>query len=131
MASAAVVCLFATAAFAAPARLLRARFSGDCDGFTIVVTGEGLSQPNPTVSYNITLTPRSGEPMTIVDSSPVTPEKDGKFHKTIHGTWKEFEYTLTEAYTLSGSAILISDLTLLHTTPITFSRATLNCSQGR
>ena len=119
--------LVAAGASADPARLLKVRFSGDCTSFTIVVIGQGLNQPNPTVSYNITLTPRSGEPMTIVDSSPVTPEKDGKFHKTIHGTWKKFEFALTDAFTLSGSAILISDLTLLHTTTITFSRATLNC----
>lgn len=116
-----------TAPSASPARLLTVRFSGDCEGFTIVVTGEGLSQPNPTVSYNITLTPRSGEPVTIVNSSGVTPEKDGKFRKTIHGTWKKFEIMLPDAFTLSGSAILISDLTLLHTTPITFSRTSLNC----
>lgn len=122
---------FVTAASAQPARLLTARFSGNCDGFTIKVTGDGLHQPNPTVSYNIKLTPPSGEPLIIVDSSPVTPEKNGKFHKTVHGTWKKFEFTLTDAFTLSGSAILISDLTLLHTAPVTFSRATLTCSQKR
>ena len=126
-----VLVLVAACASADSARLLKVRFSGDCNSFTIDVTGQGLSQPNPTVSYNITLTPRSGEPMTIVDSSPVTPEKDGKFHKTIHGTWKKFEFTLTDVFTLSGSAILISDLVFLHTTPITFSRARLDCSQSR
>lgn len=124
-----VLLLAPEVASAGPARLLTARFSADCDAFTVVVTGEGLSEPNPTVSYNITLTPRSGKPMTIVDSFPVTPQKDGKFHQTVHGTWKKFEFTLTDAFRLSGSAILISDLTLLNTTPIKFSPATLNCSQ--
>ena len=119
--------LFASAASAEPARLLTARFSGDCDVFTIEVTGDGLHQPNPTVSYNIKLTPRSGEPLFIVDSFVVTPDKDGKFHKTVHGTWEKFEYTLTDSFTLSGSAILISDLRLLHTISITVPRAKLNC----
>lgn len=126
-----VLLLVAAPASAGPARLLTARFSGDCDAFTIVVTGEGLNQPNPTVSYNVTLTPRSGEPMTIVDSVAVMPEKNGKFRKIIHGTWKKFEFTLTDAFTLSGSAILMSDLTPLDLTPITFSQATLSCSQRR
>ena len=118
-------------ASAGPARLLTVRFSGDCDGFTLEVTGEGLNQPNPTVSYNIKLTPHSGEPIIIVDSSPVTPEKDGKFHQTIRGTWKKFEYTLGDNFKLSGSAILVSDLNLLHTIPVTFSRRTLSCSGKR
>jgi hypothetical protein len=129
---AALAFLVGTGASAAPiTRLLTVRFSGDCQAYTIAVTGEGLKQPNPTVSYNIMLTPRSGEPMTIVDSFPVTPEKDGRFHKTIEGTWKKFEFTLTDRYTLSGSALLDSDLTLLHTLAITFSRKNLNCASNR
>lgn len=124
---AALICLVATGASAAPARLLTARFSGGCNTFTITVRGEGVKQPNPIVSYNITLTPRSGEPITIVDSFALTPEKDGRFHKTIEGNWKKFEFTLTDKYTLSGSAILISDLALLHTLAITFTRENLTC----
>ena len=124
----AVAFLAATGASAAPiTRLLTVRFSGDCKAYTIAVTGEGLKQPNPIVSYNITLIPRSGEPMTIVDSFPVTPEKDGRFHKTIEGTWEKFAFTLTDKYRLSGSALLDSDLTLLHTLVITFSPKNLDC----
>ena len=69
---------------------------------TIAVSGQGLTQPNAIVSYNIRLTMPSGESMAIVDSFPVTPEKDGRFHKTVAGTWKTFEFTLTDKYTLSG-----------------------------
>jgi hypothetical protein len=119
----------ATDAFAAPpARLLLARFSGDCKAYTIAVSGEGLKQPNPIVSYNIRLTLPSGESMAIVDSFPVTPEKDGSFRKTIEGTWKTFEFTLTDKYTLSGTALLASDLNLLHTIPLGFSPKSLNCA---
>lgn len=114
-----------------PTRLLSANFSGGCDTYTIAVTGEGLNQPNPVVSYNIRLTPRSGEPMTIVDSFEVTPEKDGSFRKTVHESWKKFEYTLTRKYTLSGVAVLLSDRTPLHTLPLTFSAVKLNCSKRR
>ena len=79
------------------------------------------------VSYNITLTPPSGEPMTITDSFAVTPEKDGSFHKTVRESWKKFEFILTGKYELSGSAILLSDLTLLHTRKMKFARGRLNC----
>ena len=127
----AVLLLVAATASAGPARLLRVHFIGDCDAFTVVVSGEGLNQSSPTVSYNIILTPHSGEPMAIVDSFPVTPKKDGKFHKKVHGTWKTFEFTLTDAFTLSGSAILTSGLTLLHTRSITFSPATLSCKSKK
>jgi hypothetical protein len=122
-----LVSSMATDASAAPARLLTAKFSGGCNQYTITVTGEGLKEPNPIVSYNITLTPPAGEPIAIVDSFPVAPEKDGRFHKTIHGTWKKFEFTLADKYTLSGSAILASNLTLLHTLPIAFWPKNLNC----
>jgi hypothetical protein len=114
-----------------PPRLLTASFSGGCDVYAIAVSGEGLKQPNPVVSYNITLTPRSGEPMTITDSFVVTPEKDGSFQKTIHESWKKFEYTLTRKYALSGVTVLLSDRTPLHTLPLTFSPAKLNCLTGR
>jgi len=70
----------------------------------------------------------SGESMAIVDSFPVTPEKDGTFRKTIEGTWKTFEFTLTDKYTLSGSALLTSNLNLLHTMPLEFSPKNLNCA---
>lgn len=124
-----VVLFFAATTFAAPSktRLLTATFTGDCDAFTVAVTGEGLKQPNPVVSYNITLTPRSGEPMTIVDSFEVTPEKDGTFHKTVTESWKKFEYTPKGKFVLSGSAILTSKLIPLHDLKIRFSRPTLNC----
>lgn len=123
-----LISLMATVASAAPStRMVSARFSAGCRAYTVTVSGEGLNQPNTVVSYNITLTPSSGEPMTVVDSFPVTPGKDGKFHKTIEGTWKQFEFTLTDKYTLSGSAILVSDLTLLHSLVITFSPGTLSC----
>lgn len=122
-----LVLLAATGDSAASARMLTARFSGGCNAYTITVAGDGLTQPNAIVSYNITLIPRSGEPLTIVDSFAVVAENDGKFRKTIQGNWKKFEFTLTDKYTLSGSAILTSDLTLLHTLPISFSRRKLNC----
>lgn len=122
-----LVSSMATDASAPPARLLTAKFSGGCNRYSITVTGEGLKQPNPIVSYNITLTPPAGEPIAIVDSFPVAPDKDGRFHMTIHGTWKKFEFTLTDKYTLSGSTILNSNLNLLHTLPITFSPKNLNC----
>jgi hypothetical protein len=122
-----LVLLVATGDLPASARLLTARFSGGCNAYTITVAGDGLTQLNAIVSYNITLTPRSGETLTIVDSFAVVAESDGRFHKTIHGNWKKFEFTLTDKYTLSGSAILTSDLTLLHTLPISFSRQKLNC----
>lgn len=121
----------ATSAVPSPTRLLSANFSGGCDTYTIAVTGEGLNQPNPVVSYNITLTPRSGEPMTITDSFVITAEKDGSFRKTAHESWKKFEYTLTGKYALSGVAVLLSDRTPLHTLPLTFSPAKLNCAQGK
>lgn len=121
----------AMSAAPSPTRLLTAGFSGGCDAYTIAVTGEGLSQPNPVVSYNITLIPRSGEPMTITDSFVITPERDGSFRKTVHESWKKFEYTLTRKYTLSGVAVLLSDRTPLHTLPLTFSPAKLNCATRR
>lgn len=120
-----------TSAARSPTRLLSASFSGGCDTYTIAVTGKGLNQPNPVVSYNITLTPRSGEPMTITDSFVITAEEDGSFRKTVHESWKKFEYTLTGKYTLSGVAVLLSDRTPLHTLPLTFSPAKLNCAKGR
>lgn len=126
-----LVFLMRTDAFAASPRLLTARFTGGCIGYTIAVTGEGLRESNSIVSYNITLTPPTGEPIAIVDSFPVTPEKDGRFHGTIQGTWKNFEFTLAGKYTLSGSAILASNLTLLHTLPVTFSRKNMNCRPAR
>ena len=128
----AVAILFVTTAVSAappPAQLFTASFSGGCDTYTIAVTGEGLNQPNPVVSYNITLTPRLGEPMTITDSFVITPEKDGSFRKTVHESWKKFEYTLTRKYVLSGVAVLVSDLTPLHTMALTFSPVKLNCFQ--
>jgi hypothetical protein len=100
----------------------------ELQAYTIAVSGEGLKQPNPIVSYNIRLTLPSGESMAIVDSFPVTPEKDGSFRKTIEGTWKTFEFTLTDKYTLSGTALLASDLNLLHTIPLGFSPKSLNCA---
>ena len=121
--------LAATDAFSAPpTRLLLAKFSGDCKAYTIAVSGQGLTQPNAIVSYNIRLTMPSGESMAIVDSFPVTPEKDGRFHKTVAGTWKTFEFTLTDKYTLSGSALLTSNLNLLHTIPLEFSPKNLHCA---
>ena len=127
----AVAILFVTTAVSAapsPTRLIAASFSGGCDTYTIAVTGEGLNQPNPVVSYNITLTPRSGEPMTITDSFVITPEKDGSFRKTVHESWRKFEYTLTRKYTLSGVAVLLSDRTPLHTLPLAFTPGKLNCA---
>ena len=59
------------------------------------------------------------------------PEKDGRFHATIQGTWKKFEFTLMDKYTLSGSAILASNLTLLHTLPIAFSPKNMSCRPTR
>jgi hypothetical protein len=95
------------------------------------VTGEGLNEPNAIVSYNIKLTPRSGgEPMTIVDSFPVTPEKDGSFHKTITESWEKFEFRLTGKYTLSGSALLASNLIPIHDIAIRFPRPKLNCGRS-
>ena len=124
----AAMSLAATCAFAAPTRLLTARFAGDCGSFTIAVTGEGLDEPNPIVSYNITLTPRSGgEPISIVDSFEVTPEKNGSFRKTISASWKKFEFTLADNYNLSGSVLLTSNLNLLHNLTIRFARKKLNC----
>jgi hypothetical protein len=114
-------------AHAAPARFLTATFSGGCDSFTIAVTGEGLQEPNAVVSYNITLTPRSGEPIAVVDSFPVTPAKDGTFRGTIRQSWEKFEYRLTAYYKLSGNVILASNLTPLHTLSISFSPKKLNC----
>ena len=130
---AAVAILFAPIAIAAsatpqPPRLLDARFTGGCDAYTIAVTGEGFNQPNAMVSYNITLTLPSGEAMTITDSFAVLPEKDGSFHQTVHESWKKFEFTLTGKYVLSGSAILLSDLTFLHMRKMKFARTRLNCS---
>jgi hypothetical protein len=127
------ILFFATTVSAAPSptRLLTASFGGGCDTYTIAVTGEGLNQPNPVVSYNITLTPRSGEAMTITDSFVVTPEKDGSFHMTVRESWKKFEYTLTRKYALSGVTVLLSDRTPLHNLPLTFSPKKINCAQGR
>jgi hypothetical protein len=130
VALAGVIFLLATSISAAPARLLTVSFSAGCDEYTITVTGEGLDQPGAVLSYNITLTPPSGEPIAVVESFPVTPEKDGSFHKTVKGTWKHFEYTLTGKYVLSGSAILSSNLIPLHTLPIAFSPAKIDCSQN-
>lgn len=132
--SVALIILFvavATSAGPSPPRLLTATFTGGCDTYTISVTGEGLNQPNPVVSYNIKLTPRFGEPMTIVNSFDVTPENDGSFHKTVTESWKKFEYTLTGKYTLSGVGVLLSDRTPLYTLPLTFSPAKLNCATKR
>ncbi len=131
VALAAVVLLIATGALAAPARLVSATFSCGCKSYTFAVSGEGLDQPYPIVSYNISLTPPSGEPIAIVDSFPVTAEKDGKFHKTIRGSWEKFEFKLKGNYTLSGSAVLASNLIPLHTLNIAFSRPRLNCSRSR
>ena len=122
-----LVFLLTPTAFADSPRLLTATFRGGCNTYTITVTGEGLKQPSATVSYNIMLSPRSGEPIAIVDSFTVTTDPHGRFHKTIHGSWKKFEFTLRDRYMLSGSAILTSDLTLLHTLTISFSRGNLNC----
>jgi hypothetical protein len=116
-------------AHAAPARLLTATFSGGCDSFTIAVTGEGLEEPNAVVSYNITLTPRSGEPIAVVDSFPVVPAKDGTFRGTIRQSWEKFEYRLTAYYKLSGNVILASNLTPLHTLTMSFSPKKLNCHE--
>ena len=126
-----LIVVITTSAAPSPTRLLTASFTGGCDTYTISVAGEGLNQPNPVVSYNITLTPRSGEPMTITDSFVIAPEKDGSFHKAVHVPWKKFEYRLTRKYTLSGVAVLLSDRTPLHTLPLTFSSAKLNCATGR
>jgi hypothetical protein len=111
----------------APARLLSAKFSGRCDAFTFTVSGEALHESHLIVSYNIMLTPRSGDPIAIVDSFPVAPEADGRFHGTVDGTWKKFEFTLSNRYTLSGSAILTSDNGVLHTLAIQFPKKKLTC----
>ena len=116
---------------AEPTRILTANFAGGCDSFTISVTGDGLNQPNPVVSYNILLTPRSGEPIGIVDSFPVTPEKDGTFRKTIRQDWKKFEYALSVDYTLSGNVILASNLSPLHALTIEFAPKKLKCGRRR
>lgn len=118
----------ATRVSALPPRLSAASFSGGCEAFTIFVSGEGLQQSSAIVSYNITLTPKSGEPMVITDSFEVTPDKDGTFHKSFDATWKKFEFILTSSYRLSGSAVLLSGLTPLHNRAITFSRKKLNCA---
>ena len=123
----AVFSLVATGAFASPTRLLTASFSGSCDSYTFAVTGEGLDQLNPIVSYNIKLKARSGDTIIIVDSFAVRPEKGGSFHNDVRGFWKTFGYALTGRYTLSGSAILASNLTPLHTMPIAFSPSKINC----
>lgn len=124
------VALFgATGVSGVPARLLSARFSGGCEAFTIVVSGEGLGERSIIVSYNITLKPRSSEPLVITDSFEVTPDKDGTFRKSFDATWKKFEFTLTGSYTLSGSAVLLNGLTPLDNRALTFSRKRLNCAQ--
>src|SRR5215468_10246274 len=116
-------------ASAPTARLLTANFSGGCRSYTIRVAGEGLDQPNPVVSYNLTLAPRSGsEPMILTDSFEVIPDKDGSFRKSIRSSWRKFGFEASGNYTLSGSAILISKQTPLHTLPLAFSKATLDCS---
>jgi hypothetical protein len=122
-----VLSLVAAGTPASPARLLTASFTGGCDSYRIAVAGEGLEQPNPIVSYNITLAPRSGESIIITDSFAVSPQKDGSFRETIHESWKQFGYALTGNYRLSGSAVLLSNLTLLHTLTIKFSQEKLNC----
>lgn len=123
------VALFgATGVSGVPAQLLSARFSGGCEAFTIAVSGEGLQQRSAIVSYNVTLTPKSGEPLVITDSFEVTPEQDGTFRKSFDATWKKFEFTLAGNYSLSGSAVLLNGLTPLHNRALTFSRKKLNCA---
>jgi len=127
---AAGLALGATGACAKPPQLLGVTFTGGCDSFAIAVTGQGLDQPTPIVSYNIKLTPRSGsEPFIIVDSFPVTPDADGAFRKTIRQSWKKFEFTPAGKYTLSGSAVLTSKITFLHTIPISFHHPKLSCAR--
>ena len=117
----------ATHVSASPPRLLSATFSGGCQAFTIVVSGDGLTQHSAIVSYNITLKPKSGEPLVITDSFEVAPDKYGTFHKSFDATWKKFEFTLTGKYALSGSAVLLNGLTPLHNMTISFSRKKLDC----
>ena len=128
----AVIAIFVSlgSASAPPPRLLTANFRGGCHSYGIVVTGEGLDQPDPVVSYNITLTPASrGQPLIITDSFAVHPEKDAHFHKSVRASWKKFGFTPEGDFRLSGTAILISNLTPLHTRTIVFSRAALTCGQ--
>jgi hypothetical protein len=123
----AAISLAVSVASASPPRLLAARFSAACDSYTVAVTGEGLVQPNAVVSYNLKLKPRSGEAILLVDSFPLTPDKAGSFQNTFHGFWKSFGYALTGKYTLSGTAILASNLIPLHVVKIAFSPSTLKC----
>jgi hypothetical protein len=102
-------------------------FSAQCTTFKITVSGSGVDQPKPIVGYNITLTPRSGEPTIITDSFPVTVDPDGSFHQTFTNDWKKFGYSLSGRYTLSGSAVLVSGLKPLSTIPVAFSPARLFC----
>jgi hypothetical protein len=111
-----------------PNRLLRVSASAGCERYTVRVSGVTVDEPKPLVSYNITLTPPSGEPMTITDSFAVMPEKDGSFSQTITDSWKKFEFRLTGKYVLSGSAVLVRNLVPLDSSSVKFSPAKLDCT---
>jgi hypothetical protein len=107
--------------------------SPTCGGWNLrrSPTDPAADQPNPLVGYNITLTPPSGEPMTITDSFSVMPNKDGTFRKAVTDSWKKFEFTLTGEFVLSGSAVLLKNLTPLDSSTLKFSPANLDCRQSR
>ena len=121
--------LGATSTSAAPTRLLSASFSGGCGTYVIAVAGEGLNQnqPNLVLGYNITLKPSAGEPIAITDSFAVVADKNGSFRQTFTASWHKFDIALTDKYVLSGSANLLSDLTVLSSARMTFSKTRLDC----
>lgn len=120
------ILLGATAALAAPAPPLTARFSGGCDVYTIAVTGETSHQPHLVLGYNITLKPSSGDPIIVTDSFPITSESDS-FRQTFTTSWHKFDIALNSNYALSGTANLLSDLNVVSSVKMSFVRAKLNC----
>jgi hypothetical protein len=99
-----------------------------CDVFRVRVAGNNVDQPKPLVAYNLALSPPSGEPVIITDSFDVTPDRDGRFERTVERSWRTFGLVIEEGrYVLSGSAVLVSGVKPLSWVEISFSSPSLSC----
>ena len=101
-----------------------ASVSMNCTSYTLTVSGGSLAVGvNYSVTYTITLTPKSGSPVVITDTFPVTRDAAGNFNASVTHSLSGLNGT----YTLTGSATLLTNGTPHNTVPIAFNPVSLTC----
>jgi hypothetical protein len=91
-----------------------------CQGFTITATGDGIDQPNPSILFDITLSPSLQE---AVGEIHFVPDANGNFTVSQSYSWSQFNITIGAHTCFSGTATIALNNNTDHegTIPIVFT----------